>query len=99
MRTDGGEKKKGARETEREVMLAVGSKAQKNSVACHGTESTPKIHSLSRARAALSHVRKVEPNLTESAPLDTREMTWQRTNRFAISKPAKEHLGRHLADM
>lgn len=71
--TDSGGIKKGRekdKEKERgqEVMLAVGSKTQKNSVACHGTESTPKIHSL----APLSHVRKVARTL-RNALLDTRD--------------------------
>lgn len=45
----------------------LGSKAQKNSVACHGAESTPKIHSL----APLSHVCKVARTL-QNALLDGR---------------------------
>jgi len=66
------EEKKGAhrlsREREREVMLAVGSKTQKNSVACRGTESTPKIHSL----APFSRARKVARD-SRNAALDTRD--------------------------
>lgn len=45
----------------------LGSKAQKNSVACHGAESTPKIHS----PASLSHVCKVARTL-QNALLDRR---------------------------
>lgn len=62
------ERERGIRRERREVMLAVGSKTQKNSVACHGTESTPKIHS----PASLSRVRKVARTL-QNVPLDTRD--------------------------
>lgn len=48
----------------------LGSKAQKNSVACHGAESTPKIHS----PVPLSHVCKVAWTL-QNALLDRRRDT------------------------
>lgn len=50
-------------------MSAVGSKAQKNSVACHGAESTPKIHSLSRVQGC--------PNLTNAPRDERRDVTDQ----------------------
>lgn len=53
-----GEKREGQRE-KGEAMSAVGSKAQKNSVACHGAESTPKIHS--PAPLSLTCARLPEP--------------------------------------
>jgi len=56
-----GNREEEERKREREACRPLGSKAQKNSVACHGVESTPKIHSL----APLSHVCKVAPNLTK----------------------------------
>lgn len=63
------EKRRGEREKERGERRCrpLGSKAQKNSVACHGAESTPKIHSL----APLSHVCKVARTL-QNALLDGR---------------------------
>lgn len=64
------EKRRGEERRERETRgerrcRPLGSKAQKNSVACHGAESTPKIHSL----APLSHVCKVARTL-QNALLD-----------------------------
>lgn len=63
------EERRGEREKERGERRCrpLGSKAQKNSVACHGAESTPKIHSL----APLSHVCKVARTL-QNALLDGR---------------------------